>query len=46
MTKRTKMRAALAMLIAAVLAGGYLIATKEGTAAEETADEAGFAAFH
>jgi hypothetical protein len=45
MKKGTKIRAAVALLIAVVLAGGYLIAAQN--AAQESPDgEAGFAAFH
>ena len=45
MARTTKIRAAVALLIGAVLAGGYLIAAKN--ARDKTpGDEAGFAAFH
>ena len=46
MTKTTKLRAILVMLIAGVLLGGYLIVVQAGSGAKDAAAEAGFAAFH
>jgi hypothetical protein len=46
MTKKTKVRTLVAMLIAIVLGGGYLIADKQEVKNPGSGSPAGFAAFH